>query len=80
MAVDRALYEAVKQVFAGLGHYSYEHSFIDNASKDATLAIFMDIAREDRNVAEAGCRAHSPAWTQIGDAHAICPSFWMARA
>ena len=46
----RALYEAVKQVFAGLGHYTYEHIFIDNASKDATLAILKDIAREDRNV------------------------------
>jgi glycosyltransferase involved in cell wall biosynthesis len=46
----RALYEAVRQVFAGLGHYTYEHIFIDNASKDATLAILKDIAREDRNV------------------------------
>ena len=47
----RALYGAVKQVFAGLAdRYTYEHIFIDNASKDGTVAILKEIAREDRNV------------------------------
>lgn len=47
----RALYEGVKQVFAGLADkYTYEHIFIDNASKDRTVAILKEIAAEDRNV------------------------------
>ena len=47
----RALYEGVKQVFAGLAdRYTYEHIFIDNASKDGTVAILKEIAAEDRNV------------------------------
>ena len=41
----RALYGAVKQVFAGLAdRYTYEHIFIDNASKDGTVAILKEIA------------------------------------
>jgi polyisoprenyl-phosphate glycosyltransferase len=47
----RALYEAVKQVFAGLAdRYTYEHIFIDNASKDGTVAILKNVAHADRNV------------------------------
>jgi glycosyltransferase involved in cell wall biosynthesis len=46
----RALYEAVKQVFAGLERYSYEHIFIDNSSTDGTVAILKEIARDDPNV------------------------------
>ncbi len=46
----RPLYEAVKAVFAGLPQYSYEHLFIDNASKDKTVAILREIARQDANV------------------------------
>lgn len=46
----RALYEAVKKVFAGIGRYTYEHVFIDNASRDRTVEILRDIAREDPNV------------------------------
>ncbi len=47
----RALYEAVKQVFAGLANrYTYEHIFIDNASQDGTVAILKEIAHADRNV------------------------------
>ncbi|HVS37841.1 MAG TPA: glycosyltransferase family 2 protein, partial [Gemmataceae bacterium] len=47
----RAVYHAVKEVFAGLAdRYTYEHVFIDNCSKDATVAILKEIAREDRNV------------------------------
>jgi glycosyltransferase involved in cell wall biosynthesis len=46
----RPLYEQIKAVFAGLGQYTYEHIFIDNASTDATVAILKDIARDDPNV------------------------------
>jgi polyisoprenyl-phosphate glycosyltransferase len=46
----RPLYEQVKAVFAGLGQYTYEHIFIDNASTDRTVAILKEIAREDPNV------------------------------
>jgi glycosyltransferase involved in cell wall biosynthesis len=46
----RALAESVKEVFARLGCYTYEHIFIDNASKDNTAAVLKDIARTDKNV------------------------------
>jgi glycosyltransferase involved in cell wall biosynthesis len=46
----RPLYEAVKKVFAGLGSYTYDHLFIDNASRDRTVVILKEIAAEDRNV------------------------------
>lgn len=45
-----AVYKEVKEVFAQLGNYSYEHIFIDNASNDRTVEILKSIAREDRNV------------------------------
>lgn len=44
------LYERVKQVFAGLPDYSYEHLFIDNASKDKTVAVLRRLAEHDKNV------------------------------
>jgi glycosyltransferase involved in cell wall biosynthesis len=46
----RPLYEAVKRVFAGLPQYAYEHLFIDNASKDRTVAVLREIAADDPNV------------------------------
>jgi glycosyltransferase involved in cell wall biosynthesis len=46
----RDCYEQVKKVFAELPAYRYEHVFIDNASKDGTLAILREIAARDRNV------------------------------
>ena len=46
----RAAYEQVKQVFAQLPGYTYEHIFIDNASKDGTVAILREIARQDKHV------------------------------
>jgi glycosyltransferase involved in cell wall biosynthesis len=46
----RPLYEAVKQVFAKLPQYTYEHLFIDNASKDSTVTILKKIAGDDPNV------------------------------
>ena len=43
-------YEQVKKVFAEVGRYRYEHVFIDNASKDGTVAILREIAAKDKNV------------------------------
>lgn len=44
------LYKQVKQQFETLSEYDYEHIFIDNASKDNTVAILRRLAREDKNV------------------------------
>jgi glycosyltransferase involved in cell wall biosynthesis len=44
------VYEKVREVFAGLPDFRYEHIFIDNASKDETVAILKNIARRDKNV------------------------------
>jgi glycosyltransferase involved in cell wall biosynthesis len=44
------LYDQVRAVMAGIGRYEYEHIFIDNASKDNTVAILKRIAAEDPNV------------------------------
>jgi glycosyltransferase involved in cell wall biosynthesis len=46
----RDLYLAVKEVFATLPQYDYEHVFIDNASKDSTVKILKEVARSDKNV------------------------------
>lgn len=46
----RECYEQVKKVFQEIGHYRYEHIFIDNASKDGTVAILREIAAKDKNV------------------------------
>jgi glycosyltransferase involved in cell wall biosynthesis len=46
----RECYEQVKKVFQGIGRYRYEHIFIDNASKDNTVAILREIAAQDKNV------------------------------
>ena len=46
----RECYAQVKKVFADLGTYRYEHIFIDNASKDKTVAILREIAAADKNV------------------------------
>jgi len=43
-------YERVKKVFQEIGRYRYEHIFIDNASKDGTVAILRKIAAQDKNV------------------------------
>jgi glycosyltransferase involved in cell wall biosynthesis len=40
----------VKRVFSGLPQYDYEHLFIDNASKDATVSVLRDVARSDPHV------------------------------
>jgi glycosyltransferase involved in cell wall biosynthesis len=44
------VYRQVKAVFDGLPAYTYEHIFIDNASRDNTVPILREIARADRNV------------------------------
>ena len=44
------IYQQVKEVFAGLPQYTYDHLFIDNSSVDATVEILRGIAREDPNV------------------------------
>src|SRR5271155_4278435 len=46
----RALVEAVKQEFARIGRYTYEHIFIDNASTDGTVAGLKESAHTDKNV------------------------------
>jgi len=46
----REVYEQVKQVFDDLEDYTYEHIFIDNASKDKTVAILREIAKDDKRV------------------------------
>lgn len=41
---------AVRQVFAELSQYDYEHVFIDNASTDRTVEILRGLAKEDRRI------------------------------
>ena len=47
--VERA-YKAVKEIFASLPDYNYEHLFIDNASEDGTFSILLKIAAADKRV------------------------------
>ncbi|MFH1825468.1 MAG: glycosyltransferase family 2 protein [Candidatus Firestonebacteria bacterium] len=44
------LYKQVKNVFAELKEYKYEHIFIDNASTDKTVPILKEIAKVDKNI------------------------------
>lgn len=44
------LYNEVKDVFAQLKNYRYEHIFIDNASTDETVNMLKSIAAVDKNV------------------------------
>jgi len=44
------VYRQVKEVFAGLPQYEYEHIFIDNASTDKTVGILKDLASRDRSL------------------------------
>ncbi len=44
------LYIAVRDQFERLPQYSYEHIFIDNASKDRTVQILKKIANGDENL------------------------------
>jgi len=44
------LYARVRQVMEAFPQFRYEHLFIDNASKDTTVAKLKQIASRDRNV------------------------------
>ncbi len=44
------VYNQVREVMVGIGKYEYEHIFIDNSSKDNTVAILKAIAAQDKNV------------------------------
>jgi len=44
------LIRRVREVMASLPAYAYEHIFIDNCSKDRTLAILKGFAAEDRRI------------------------------
>jgi len=46
----REIYDQVKEVFDELEDYTYEHIFIDNASKDKTVEILREIAKKDKRV------------------------------
>ncbi|MDP1573508.1 MAG: glycosyltransferase family 2 protein [Coxiellaceae bacterium] len=46
----QALYEQVKYQLSKLPHYTYDHIFIDNASKDRTVEILKEVAAIDKNV------------------------------
>jgi glycosyltransferase involved in cell wall biosynthesis len=44
------LYNQVREVMTQIPQYAYEHIFIDNSSRDNTVAILKLIAAEDPNV------------------------------
>jgi len=44
------LYKQIKEIFSSLEGYTYEHIFIDNASKDNTVKILKEIAKKDKNI------------------------------
>jgi polyisoprenyl-phosphate glycosyltransferase len=44
------LYRRIRDQFAALNRYRYEHIFIDNASTDRTVAVLKRLAAADRNV------------------------------
>ena len=46
----REVYQQVKAVMQTLPAYDYEHLFIDNASKDGTVAILRELAAADKRV------------------------------
>jgi glycosyltransferase involved in cell wall biosynthesis len=46
----RNLRNAVLDVFRSLPNYDHEHIFIDNASKDSTVAVLRDMAAQDPKV------------------------------
>ena len=44
------LYSRVRAAMRSIGRYRYEHIFIDNSSKDGTVAVLKRIAARDHNV------------------------------
>jgi glycosyltransferase involved in cell wall biosynthesis len=67
------VYDQVRQVLDDFPQYTYEHIFIDNASKDATVAILRDIARAD-------CRVKVIVNTRnFGQVRSPCHAFLQAK-
>ena len=46
----RELHAQIKTAFAKLPGYAYEHICIDNASKDGTVKVLRELARDDKNL------------------------------
>jgi len=46
----REMHAAIRDIFAALPQYGYEHVFIDNASKDATPRLLRELAAADPHV------------------------------
>ena len=46
----RELHAQIKAAFAKLPGYSYEHICIDNASKDRTVEVLRELARDDKSL------------------------------
>lgn len=44
------LYRQIRAIFAELPAYEYEHIYIDNCSRDSTVQLVKEIARNDRRV------------------------------
>lgn len=44
------IYQAVKEQFDKMPHYTYEHIFIDNCSTDGSRMILRELAKNDKNV------------------------------
>jgi polyisoprenyl-phosphate glycosyltransferase len=44
------VYQQVKNIFAQIPNYRYEHIFIDNSSTDKTVQILREIAKNDSNI------------------------------
>lgn len=77
----REVYERVRAVMAGLGPYRYEHIFIDNSSRDGTLAILKQIAGTDRNVKViSNSRNFGPIRSPIYALHQTCGDAVIALA
>src|SRR6185295_16620147 len=46
----KEVYSRVKKVMESFPSYRYEHNFIDNDSRDSTVAVLKEIAHQDRNL------------------------------
>lgn len=44
------LYKKVKEIMSQYKNYNYEHIFIDNSSKDKTVDVLKEIAKEDKHL------------------------------
>lgn len=46
----RELYQQIREIFQGIPGYDYEHIYIDNCSRDRTVELVKEIAKEDKRV------------------------------